>query len=202
MVPYAENGQWNMYRTVYKVNKLSNANYFAIMSCIDSNGNYSLYTVQMKNSFNIAPDFWSWENPRVLLAVSLAQRVIRSLLSLAQWLPLTCRNSLTTLIMLLLRDSWSSSTETALSILPSRSSLSTRLSPLQTSDKALTESSLFSASLTQHGQLSRISSLPLPPLRSSRRLPILASPSSSLLASFRCTRVCLRISLKVSREPS
>lgn len=56
MVPYAENGQWNMYRTVYKVNKLSNANYFAIMSCIDSNGNYSLYTVQMKNSFNIAPE--------------------------------------------------------------------------------------------------------------------------------------------------
>ena len=87
-------------------------------------------------------------------------------------------------------------------MLPSRTLLSTRLSPLQTSDKALTDSSLFSASLTQHGQLSRISSLPLPPLRSSRRLPILASHSSSLLASFRCTRVCLRISLKLSRGPS
>ncbi len=56
MVPNTENGQWNMYRTMYKVNKLSNANYFCIMSYLDANAKYSLYTVQMKNSFNIAPD--------------------------------------------------------------------------------------------------------------------------------------------------
>jgi hypothetical protein len=41
---------------MYKVKKLSNANYFCIMSYLDENGKYSLYTVQMKNSFNIAPD--------------------------------------------------------------------------------------------------------------------------------------------------
>jgi hypothetical protein len=56
MVPNAESGQWNMYRTMYKVNKLSNANYFCIMSYLDPNGKFSLYTVQMRNSFVIAPD--------------------------------------------------------------------------------------------------------------------------------------------------
>lgn len=55
-VPNADSGRWNMERTMYKVNKVSNANYFAIMYYIDDNGKYSLYTVQMKNSFNIAPE--------------------------------------------------------------------------------------------------------------------------------------------------
>lgn len=56
MVPFTDIGQWNMFRTMYNVNQVSNANYICLMTFQDENNKFSIYTVQMKNSFEIAPD--------------------------------------------------------------------------------------------------------------------------------------------------
>lgn len=56
MVPFTEIGQWNMMRTMYNADQVSNANYICLMTFRDENEKYSIYTVQMKNSFEIAPD--------------------------------------------------------------------------------------------------------------------------------------------------
>jgi hypothetical protein len=56
MVPFTEIGQWNMMRTMFNVNQVSNANYLCLMTYINEDNKYSIYTVQMKNSFEIAPD--------------------------------------------------------------------------------------------------------------------------------------------------
>ena len=45
-----------MFRTMYNVNQVSNANYICLMTFQDENGKFSIYTVQMKNSFQVAPD--------------------------------------------------------------------------------------------------------------------------------------------------
>ena len=56
MVPFTDIGQWNMFRSMYNVNQVSNANYICLMTFQDENGKFSIYTVQMKNSFEVAPD--------------------------------------------------------------------------------------------------------------------------------------------------
>lgn len=56
MVPFTDIGQWNMFRSMYNVNKVSNANYICMMTFQDENNKFSVYTVQMRNSFEIAPD--------------------------------------------------------------------------------------------------------------------------------------------------
>jgi len=56
MVPFTEIGQWNMMRTMFNVNEVSNANYLCLMTYINEENKYSIYQVQMKNSFEIAPD--------------------------------------------------------------------------------------------------------------------------------------------------
>jgi hypothetical protein len=56
MVPFTEIGRWNMMRTMFNVNEVSNANYLCLMTYINEENKYSIYTVQMKNSFEIAPD--------------------------------------------------------------------------------------------------------------------------------------------------
>ena len=45
-----------MFRTMYNVNQVSNANYICLMTFQDENGKLSIYSVQMKNSFEVAPD--------------------------------------------------------------------------------------------------------------------------------------------------
>jgi hypothetical protein len=56
MVPFTDIGQWNMFRSMYNVNQVSNANYICLMTFQDENGKFSIYTVQMRNSFEVAPD--------------------------------------------------------------------------------------------------------------------------------------------------
>jgi hypothetical protein len=45
MVPFTEIGQWNMMRTMYNVNQVSNANYICLMTFRDENEKYSIYSV-------------------------------------------------------------------------------------------------------------------------------------------------------------
>ena len=55
-VPYTDVGQWNMMRSMYNANAQSDANYICLMTYRDEQDRISVYTVNMNNSFQVAPD--------------------------------------------------------------------------------------------------------------------------------------------------
>lgn len=55
-VPFTDVGQWNMMRSMYNANAKSDANYICLMTYRDDQDRISVYAVNMKNSFQVAPD--------------------------------------------------------------------------------------------------------------------------------------------------
>ena len=56
MIPQAEEGKWNMFRTIYSQEKSTNANYLCLMTYKTHDGKYKIYNIQMSNSFKLAQD--------------------------------------------------------------------------------------------------------------------------------------------------
>ncbi len=56
MIPSAEAGKWNMFRTIFSLDNSTQANYMCIMSYKTKEGKYKIYNIQMSNSFKLAQD--------------------------------------------------------------------------------------------------------------------------------------------------
>jgi len=57
MIPTAEAGKWNMFRTIFSQDKSSDANYLCLMTYkVPETGKYKIYNIQMQNSFKLAYD--------------------------------------------------------------------------------------------------------------------------------------------------
>lgn len=54
--PFTSVGNWNMMRSMYSANSQSDANYICLMTYRDEQDRISVYQVNMKNSFKVAPD--------------------------------------------------------------------------------------------------------------------------------------------------
>ncbi len=51
MIPEAEAGKWNMFRTIYSVENSTQAYYVCIMTFRNLENKYKIYNIQMSNSF-------------------------------------------------------------------------------------------------------------------------------------------------------
>ena len=79
-VPFTEVGQWNMMRSMYNANAQSDANYICLMTYRDEQDRMSVYTVNMKNSFQVAPDILILRNSKSSwggLFSSSSQQIVR-----------------------------------------------------------------------------------------------------------------------------
>jgi len=54
--PFTEVGNWNMMRSMYSAKKQSDAQYVCLMTYRDEQNRMSVYQVNMKNKFKVAPD--------------------------------------------------------------------------------------------------------------------------------------------------
>jgi hypothetical protein len=56
MIPQAEAGKWNMFRTIYSNANSTEASYLCLMTFKTFDGKYKIYNIQMSNSFQLAHD--------------------------------------------------------------------------------------------------------------------------------------------------
>ncbi len=54
--PFTEVGNWNMMRSMYSAKKQSDAQYICLMTYRDEQDRISVYQVNMRNKFKVAPD--------------------------------------------------------------------------------------------------------------------------------------------------
>lgn len=62
--PYSKVGEWNMMRSMFNADSESSANYFCIMTYVDSQKRMSIYEVSIANTFQIAPDLLILRNSK------------------------------------------------------------------------------------------------------------------------------------------
>ena len=62
--PFTDVGNWNMMRSMYSASSQSDANYICLMTYRDELNRISVYQVNMKNSFKVAPDLLIVRNSR------------------------------------------------------------------------------------------------------------------------------------------